>query len=272
MLVGESSAWGIDAGLGPVCSTPFTEVRAGCYHRWATKAYHLGRIGPISFSPAETNDPEIINGVLAVANNLARGQSTTATAAAVHPTARIPRPIATAFAIATKVRRSLAARKKGHAKSTTSVVSMASVGGGVATAPQAVRVSNQGFVVATHPFLASCNGKSWAAQVIVPGVWGVFGVTVPCAIVAHIPPRVGYMGAAPAPHALRVTATTSGSSTAVRVFGLRGLSATLSRPGQRQVRLHEGRGDWQVVVPGHGGSAIITVVSGHRVFTGTLNA
>ena len=270
LLVGENSAWGIDANLGPVCKGTFTDVEVGCNHRWATNAYHFGSLPGITLSPAETSDPAIIVQVGAVAKAL-EADPTAAVATLHRSTTSSLRAPFTASA-ASNNRGSHTGHKKTHAKPSVTVVALTAIGGGLANKPQTIPVSSQGFIVSDHPFLVSCDGASWEAESIAPGVWATFGAAVQCAVVAQLPAGAGYLSAAAAP-SIRVTATSIGSSTTiVRVFGARALSATMSRSGKHSISLHRVHGHWQVAVRGHHKEpATITVVSGHQIFRGTFN-
>lgn len=275
ILVGVSSAWGVGANPEPICKGEFTDIEIGCSHRLSTNAFHFDSLFRIPLplpGPAETSDPAIISEVLAVARNLSRRVSATATAAAAHPRTASAPAVATVASAAGNNRRLHTVHKKPHVKPSVTAIALTAINGGMVNTPQMVPISAQGFVVADHSFSVSCNGESWEAEGIAPGVWAMFGGTVRCATVAQLPAGSGYLSAAPAPRAsIHVTVTTRGLSTIVRVSGPE-LSATLSRPGKHTIPLRRVHGHWQVVVRrAHGVSVTITVVRGHEIFSGTFS-
>lgn len=262
LVVGETSAWGVHAGLGPTCPEQLAGIVTGCDHRLSVPAYHVWK------SPGETSDPEVITDVIDVAGMLESQSPPTATTAAVHSSAHLSSPIAVVAASAN----TKSPRKRAHERPSVRVITLTAVSGGIARTPHAVSISAQGAVVSDHPFTVSCGGKTWEAESIAPGVWAMFGGALQCAVVARIPAGAGYLSAAVTPRtSIRLTATTRHQDVTVRVSGPGQLSATLSRPGRQPIQLRRKHGAWQAtVISKRKEAATITVVSGHQVLRGTL--
>jgi hypothetical protein len=262
LVVGETSAWGVDAGLGPTCPDELAGITRGCDHRLSVPAYHVWK------SPAETSDPEIISDVMEVAGMLESQGQPSATAAAVRPPAR-----STALSLdMASVARIKRPDRKAQTKLSVRAIALTSVGGGIAQASQSVPVPAQGAIVSEHPFTVSCGRETWEAENVAPEVWAMFGGAFQCALVARIPGGAGYLMATASPRtSIRVTAITRDHDVTIRVSGSQQLSAALSRPGRHSVRLGRTLGAWQVTVRSRREeSATITVVSDHRVLRGML--
>jgi len=260
--VGETSAWGVDAGLGPTCPGELAGITTGCDHRLSVPAYHVWK------SPGETSDPEIISDVIGVAGMLESQPQPSATAAAVRPAAQ-GTVLASGTASAASADRS---QGKASTKPSIRLIALTSVGGGIAKASQSVSVPTQSALVSEQPFTVSCDGKSWEAENVAPEVWAMFGGALQCTAVARIPAGTGYLTATVSPRtSIRVRAIARNRDITVRVSGAHQLSATLSRPGWAPIRFRRTHGAWQATVSSRRDeSATITVVSNHQVLRGAL--
>jgi pimeloyl-ACP methyl ester carboxylesterase len=208
LVVGETSAWGVDAGLGPTCPDELASVTTGCDHRLSVPAYHVWK------SPGETSDPEIIADVMEVAGMLESQAQPNATAAAVRPPAQST-VLTSDMASAARIR-----HRKAQTKPSVHAITLTSVDGGVAQVSQSVSVPTQGMVVSDHPFTASCGRATWVAENVAPQVWAMVGGALQCAVVARIPTGAGYLMATSSPRtSIRVTAITRNQDVTIRVSG-----------------------------------------------------
>jgi pimeloyl-ACP methyl ester carboxylesterase len=272
ILVGENSAWGLNAHLGATCAGPTLGIERGCDHRIAVPAFHLGGpFGSAVLSPAETSDPEIISDVQYVAQNLESGAVAGATIASTRDRATLSNLVAPVRSAALSA--SLGSRHQPSAKPRTQRIELIAVGGSTVRTPQAVQVASQGFVVSDREFQMSCDGRMREAVAIAPGVWAAFGATATCSAIAHLPSGSEFLFAAEQPRtAIRATGTMRGSLLTVRIVGRGTLKATLSLAGRRPLPLVRRRGGYEAIAHvRRSESPIITITSGHEVLRGVLH-
>jgi pimeloyl-ACP methyl ester carboxylesterase/outer membrane protein assembly factor BamB len=265
LLVGRSSAWGLDAHLGPTCQGPISVVVTGCDHRLTVDATHFAWL----HYQGETEDADVIDDVMAVADALeAQARSSvTATAASRRSSAYLAdaTPVQTRAVVRGAERR---LRPKPVIRS----VSLATVRAGRAAAARSVTVRSSGTVVSNYPFSVSCDGAHWKAENVAPEAWAAFGDAVQCAATAKLPAGATYLETSSEPAIkVRAGASTLGTSTTVWVSGLRGVSAELSRFGRHVAVLRRRHGRLQITVRNKQTEVvIITVLVGRAVCVGTV--
>jgi pimeloyl-ACP methyl ester carboxylesterase len=275
ILVGENSAWGLNAHLGATCAGSTLGIERGCDHRIAVPAFHFGSVfGLTVLSPAETSDPTIIADVQDVAQGLEnQGVVMAATIASTQDHATlsnlntVPPVASTAFSASHR------ARRQSSAKPRTQRIALVAIGGSTTSTSQTVQVASQGFVVSDRAFQVSCDGRTWEAVAIAPGVWAAFGATVTCPAVAHLAAGSAYLTAVKRPRMpIRATGTTRGSLLTVRIVSPGTPTATLSLAGRRPLHLARRRGGYEVTAHvRRSGSAIVTIISGRDVLRGVLH-
>ncbi len=274
ILVGESSAWGINAHLGVTCAGAALGVELSCDHRIAVPAFHFGGpFGSSVLSPAETNNPTIIADVQDVAQRLENhGAVAAATVVSTHDPASLSSPNATGSVRSTAVAASRRARHRPAARPHTQRFALVAIGGSTTSRSQAVQVASHGFVLSDRAFQVSCDGRTWEAVPIAPGVWAAFGAPVTCSAVAQLAAGSEYLTAVERPRtSIRALGTTRGSLLTVRIVGPGTLKATLSLAGRRPLRLARRRGGYEITAHmGRHGPVILTIVGGREVLRGVL--